>query len=247
MKNNTIRVLLQALVVLLFLSGVYLFIKPEKQAVGPKANQTAPAPKAAKQAKKTTDLPKVSATDWQLVLVNRDHPQEERSPELVEINGIPVDKRIEQETADFLAAAQTIEPQEHLIAGYRSVVQQEELYQSYIAQELANDPTLTQEAAEALVRKYAQPAGTSEHQTGLAIDMSTVDSLNASDPKVAQEIQKIAPQFGFILRYPKGKQTSTGIEYEDWHYRYVGKVSAQYITAHSLSLEEYLTRLKEKK
>ncbi|EQB24228.1 TPA: D-alanyl-D-alanine carboxypeptidase family protein [Streptococcus equi subsp. zooepidemicus] len=247
MKNNTIRVLLQALVVLLFLSGVYLFIKPEKQDVGPKANQTAPAPKAAKQAKKTTDLPKVSTTDWQLVLVNRDHPQEEMSPELVEINGIPVDKRIEQETADFLAAAQTIEPQEHLIAGYRSVVQQEELYQSYIAQELANDPSLTQEAAEALVRKYAQPAGTSEHQTGLAIDMSTVDNLNASDPKVAQEIQKIAPQFGFILRYPKGKQTSTGIEYEDWHYRYVGKASAQYITAHSLSLEEYLTRLKEKK
>lgn len=160
------------------------------------------------------------------------------SPELVEINGIPIDKRIEQETADFLAAAQTIEPQEHLIAGYRSVVQQEELYQSYIAQELANDPSLTQEAAEALVRKYAQPAGTSEHQTGLAIDMSTVDNLNASDPKVAQEIQKIAPQFGFILRYPKGKQTSTGIEYEDWHYRYVGKASAQYITAHSLSLEE---------
>ncbi|HEL0001221.1 D-alanyl-D-alanine carboxypeptidase family protein [Streptococcus equi subsp. zooepidemicus] len=247
MKNNTIRVLLQALVVLLFLSGVYLFIKPEKQVVGPKANQTVPAPKAAKQAKKTTDLPKVSTTDWQLVLVNRDHPQEEMSPELVEINGIPIDKRIEQETADFLAAAQTIEPQEHLIVGYRSVVQQEELYQSYIAQELANDPSLTQEAAEALVRKYAQPAGTSEHQTGLAIDMSTVDSLNASDPKVAQEIQKIAPQFGFILRYPKGKQTSTGIEYEDWHYRYVGKASAQYITAHSLSLEEYLTRLKEKK
>lgn len=111
---------------------------------------------------------------------------------------------------------------------------------------MAKDPSLTQEAAEALVQTYSQPAGASEHQTGLAIDMSTVDSLNASDPQVAKAVQKIAPEYGFVLRFPDGKKQSTGVGYEDWHYRYVGKASARYMTQHNLTLEEYITALKEK-
>lgn len=246
MKHNQLKPLFQLLVVGLFLGSIYLFIKPEKQVLPTTPQHKAASQQVVKQKKSSTRLPKVSPKDWELVLVNRDHITEEMSPELVDVNGISVDKRIEQATADFLAAAQAIDPQEHLISGYRSVAYQAELYQSYLSQEMAKDPSLTQEAAEALVQTYSQPAGASEHQTGLAIDMSTVDSLNASDPQVAKAVQKIAPEYGFVLRFPDGKKQSTGVGYEDWHYRYVGKASARYMTQHNLTLEEYITALKEK-
>ncbi|HEP4049789.1 TPA: D-alanyl-D-alanine carboxypeptidase family protein [Streptococcus pyogenes] len=247
MKHNHFKLLLQTLVVLLFIGGIYLFIKPEKQATKTPSSQQASSQKVVKNSKESTGLPKVSPKDWELILVNRDHMTEELSPELVDINGISVDKRIEQATSDFLAAAQAIDPQEHLISGYRSVAYQAELYQSYIKKEMANDPTLTQEAAEALVQTYLQPPGASEHHTGLAIDMSTVDTLNASDPSVSKAVQKIAPDYGFVLRFPEGKKTSTGVDYEDWHYRYVGKASARYMAQHNLTLEEYIAALKEKR
>ncbi|HES4618633.1 TPA: D-alanyl-D-alanine carboxypeptidase family protein [Streptococcus pyogenes] len=247
MNHNHFKLLLQTLVVLLFVGGIYLFIKPEKQATKTPSSQQASSQKVVKNSKESTGLPKVSPKDWELILVNRDHMTEELSPELVDINGISVDKRIEQATSDFLAAAQAIDPQEHLISGYRSVAYQAELYQSYIKKEMANDPTLTQEAAEALVQTYLQPPGASEHHTGLAIDMSTVDTLNASDPSVSKAVQKIAPDYGFVLRFPEGKKTSTGVDYEDWHYRYVGKASARYMAQHNLTLEEYIAALKEKR
>ncbi|HER8567020.1 TPA: D-alanyl-D-alanine carboxypeptidase family protein [Streptococcus pyogenes] len=247
MKHNHFKLLLQTLVVLLFVGGIYLFIKPEKQATKTPSSQQASSQKVVKNSKESTGLPKVSPKDWELILVNRDHMTEELSPELVDINGISVDKRIEQATSDFLAAAQAIDPQEHLISGYRSVAYQAEPYQSYIKKEMANDPTLTQEAAEALVQTYLQPPGASEHHTGLAIDMSTVDTLNASDPSVSKAVQKIAPDYGFVLRFPEGKKTSTGVDYEDWHYRYVGKASARYMAQHNLTLEEYIAALKEKR
>ncbi|NWO77103.1 D-alanyl-D-alanine carboxypeptidase family protein, partial [Escherichia coli] len=75
-----------------------------------------------------------------------------------------------------------------------------------------------------------QPAGASEHQTGLAMDMSTVNYLNQSDADVVEKVTAIAPEYGFVLRFPKGKMESTGVDYEDWHFRYVGKESAKYMT-----------------
>jgi len=91
-----------------------------------------------------------------------------------------------------------------------------------------------------------QTEGASEHQTGLAIDMSTVDSLNEADPDTVAKVKELAPKYGFVLRFPDGKTSSTGVGYEDWHFRYVGKESAEYMTEHNLTLEEYLALLKEK-
>ncbi|HEP1509026.1 TPA: D-alanyl-D-alanine carboxypeptidase family protein [Streptococcus pyogenes] len=247
MKYNSLNYLVQLLIVIVFLGGLYLFIKPEESVTPTQLNKKEIQQKDIKKTDRLRALPKVSVEDWELVLVNRDHITKEMSPELVDINGISVDKRIEQATSDFLAAAQAIDPQEHLISGYRSVAYQAELYQSYIKKEMANDPTLTQEAAEALVQTYLQSPGASEHHTGLAIDMSTVDTLNASDPSVSKAVQKIAPDYGFVLRFPEGKKTSTGVDYEDWHYRYVGKASARYMAQHNLTLEEYIAALKEKR
>lgn len=190
-------------------------------------------------------LPKVSSSDWELLLVNRNHYTKELNPELVMIDNIWVDRRIEEQVRGFLAAAQAIDANEHLISGYRSVAYQADLYEGYVQQEMAADPSLSREKAERLVQTYSQPAGASEHQTGLAIDMSTVNSLNQSDETVVRQVQDLASDYGFVLRFPAGKARVTGVEYEDWHFRYVGVQSAKFMKKNQLTLEEYVNLLKE--
>ncbi|WNZ89660.1 M15 family metallopeptidase [Streptococcus iniae] len=245
-NNNVLGFLLKGLIVILFISCLYMFIKEDStQTVH--NQQSKQVVKSSQKKNKGAHLPKVSATDWQLTLINRENMKEELNPVVVEINGIFIDERIADATAEFLVAAQAIDPQEHLISGYRSVETQTQLYQSYIEQEMASDPSLTPEAAEKRVQAYSQPPKASEHNTGLAIDMGTSDYLNQSYPDSVKQIEKIAPDYGFVLRFQEDKKHSTGVGYEDWHYRYVGKESAKYMTKHNLSLEEYIALLKEKK
>lgn len=87
----------------------------------------------------------------------------------------------------------------------------------------------------------AQP-GCSEHQTGLAIDIATKDSgltIHFENTFAFQVLKENAHHFGFILRYPKDKETLTGYPYEPWHFRYVGEEIATIIYEHNLTLEEY--------
>ena len=142
------------------------------------------------QSKDTKGLPDVSPKDWKLLLVNRDNKSKELNPELANVYGVSVDARIAKNVEEFLAAAQEINPSYHLISGYRSVAYQTELYNSYVQQEMADDPTLTESQAEKKVQTYSQPPGASEHQTGLAIDMSTVDSLDEADPATVAKVKK---------------------------------------------------------
>lgn len=81
-------------------------------------------------------------------MVNRDHITAEMNPDVTDIDGVKVNSRIAENTRKFLAAAQEIDSSEHLISGYRSVAYQEELYNNYIAQEKANNPSLSQEEAQ---------------------------------------------------------------------------------------------------
>ena len=189
-------------------------------------------------------LPQVSPDDWELLLVNREHPTEELSPELAVVGNVYVDARIAEATEQFLLAAQEIDPSEHLVFGYVSVDYQTELYRYYVEQELLADPNLTQEEAEKKVQTYSPEPTVSEHHTGLAIDMSTVDYMNQSDPATVSKLASMAPQYGFVLRYPKGQEAVTGMPYEDWHFRYVGVESAKYMKKHKLTLEAYLDKLK---
>ncbi|MDN6212049.1 MAG: D-alanyl-D-alanine carboxypeptidase family protein, partial [Lactococcus sp.] len=188
-----------------------------------------------KDKQQSSNLPKSKASDWNLVLVNRENPKDELNPELTQLGNIVVDSRIAQSAEAFLTAAQAINPAEHFISGYRSVAYQETLYNQYVAQEMAADPSLDHTAAEKVVQTYSQPAGMSEHQTGLAIDLSDVDSLNEST--TAKEIAAIAPTYGFVLRFTEAGKPSTGVGYEDWHFRYVGVENAKYMTEHNLTLE----------
>ncbi|MFS9042118.1 M15 family metallopeptidase [Streptococcus cristatus] len=188
----------------------------------------------------SSDLPKVSVDDWELTLINRSHLQEESHPRLTQIDDILVDNRIAENTRQFLAAARAIAPGETLISGYRSRAEQTELYEEALA--LAEEEGLSRQEAEQEVQKRIQLPGASEHQTGLAIDMSEPEGQN---DEVANKIAEIAPKYGFILRYPEGKSDITGVDFENWHYRYVGVESAQYMQKHHLVLEEFLALLKE--
>lgn len=226
-------------------AGVGIFyLKPQwlpmNFAEDKKVETTTPKKVEKKEEKPKTDLPQVSTKDWNLVLINRDNKLAELNPQLVDVEEIKVDSRIAEQTKQFLAAARAVAPEESLISGYRSVEEQTELYNERVAQLEATG--LSHEEAEAQAQTQVQVPGASEHQTGLAIDMS---APNGQSEEVAQQIIALAPQYGFVLRYPEGKNAITGVDYENWHFRYVGVENAQYMVKHQLVLEEYIQKLKE--
>ena len=226
-------------------AGVGIFyLKPQWLHMGSvedkKVETSIPKKVEKKEEKPKTDLPQVSSKDWNLVLVNRDNKLAELNPQLVDVEEIKVDSRIAEQTKQFLAAARAIAPEESLISGYRSVEEQTELYNERVAQLEATG--LSHEEAERQAQAQVQVPGASEHQTGLAIDMSAPNGLSE---EVVQKIIALAPQYGFVLRYPEGKNAITGVDYENWHFRYVGVENAQYMVKHQLVLEEYIQKLKE--
>lgn len=89
---------------------------------------------------------------------------------------------------------------------------------------------------------YSGRPGNSEHQTGLAVDVYNQDETYTNFEKTEEYIwmQDNAYKYGFILRFPKGKEKETGYEFESWHYRYVGKNIAKIIKENNISLEEYI-------
>ena len=92
-----------------------------------------------------------------------------------------------------------------------------------------------------LADTYSARPGYSEHQTGLAFDVTSL-STNFDTFGYSNEynwLQEHAAEYGFILRYPKGKEYITGYQYESWHYRYVGVEAAKYIKENNLTFEEY--------
>ena len=131
-------------------------------------------------------------------------------------------------------------------SGYRSYQYQASLQNSYVRDEKSRNPSLTQAEALAIVRTYSAAPGSSEHQSGLCVDLMTTSKSNLDETFESTAafawLQKNAAQFGFILRYPKGKEAITGYTYEPWHYRFVGRDAAIEITEAGLTLEEYLTK-----
>lgn len=85
---------------------------------------------------------------------------------------------------------------------------------------------------------YSARPGYSEHQTGLCVDINSVED-DFADTKEAKWLATNAYKYGFILRFPKGKEIITGYQYEPWHYRYVGVEAAKKIYDENLTLEEY--------
>lgn len=234
--------LLAALIGLIFLQEM---INPQKNQAAQPLAQAPEGPKVLKVLNSNQDLPDIDPETWELLLVGPKNPAEAMSPELSEVSGFMVDSRIAEATGNFLAAAQAIDPNVHLVAAYRSFDDQSYTYETFLTQEMEGRQ-IGREAAEAYVQAYYQAPGTSEHMTGLAIDLSTVDTVNLMDPNVASQLMTIAPDYGFILRYKESYKPQTGHPAEDWHFRYVGVESARYMTDYDVPLETYLIQLKHR-
>ena len=113
-------------------------------------------------------------------------------------------------------------------SGYRSYQEQEELYNSYAL-----------ERGTELADEVSSRPGHSEHQTGLAFDVNDT-SFDFENSAEAEWLTKHCAEYGFIIRFPDGKEKYTGYTYEPWHIRYLGTKLAKEITDSGLSLEEYL-------
>ena len=119
-------------------------------------------------------------------------------------------------------------------SAYRSYAVQQQTYQHWVS---VNGQRLADQLS-------ARP-GYSEHQTGLAIDFSSPEGCRLEecyeDTRAGRWLAKNAPNYGFILRFPKGRQAITGYLFEPWHYRYLGKdLAAQYTVSGAGTLEEFL-------
>ncbi len=126
------------------------------------------------------------------------------------------------------------------VSGWRSMTQQQAIW---------ND-TLKESGPE-FTRTYVAVPGCSEHQTGLAIDLGLrqehIDFIcpDFPDTGICGEFRRYAADYGFILRYPAGKEQITGIGHEPWHFRYVGVPHARIIAENDLTLEEYIEWIKQ--
>lgn len=116
----------------------------------------------------------------------------------------------------------------YISSGFRSFSDQYRIYNNYV-------DSYGQDAADT----FSARAGHSEHQTGLAFDLNTIDDSFADTAEGAW-VAENAHYYGFIIRYPKGKEAITGYKYESWHLRYVGVELATELYQSGLTLEEYL-------
>ena len=185
----------------------------------------------------TTEAPPVDES-WKLLLVNASHPLPENfTVELKALrNGHHVDERIYPELQQMFDDARAVGIYPLINESFRTAERQQQIMDKYIAgyeaQGMSHDDAVKK--AQSIV---ALP-GTSEHQLGLALDI--IAEFDTDSTATWNWLRDNAWRYGFILRYPADKVDITGIDYEPWHFRYVGKQAAEEITKQGLCLEEYV-------
>lgn len=190
-----------------------------------------------------SDLPDIDITSWEYVLVNASNNIGDYAPQTEKLEGQELDSRIIQAMKDFVAAARAEGLNVYLSSGYRDYNTQSYLYNRKIGQGYS-----AEDAA-----RIVAPPGTSEHQTGLACDITDryyeLKDSSLENTALYQWMSQHCHEYGFIVRYPKDKsgmttadaaESVTGIIYEPWHFRYVGVEAATYIMENGLCLEEFV-------
>ena len=180
--------------------------------------------------------------DWQLLLVNSWNPiPEGYKPELTELwNGESVDSRIYPDLQAMFDDARAAGLEPYVTSGYRTDQVQQSLMDEEIADYTAQG--YSEEEARSIAEQWVAAPGTSEHQIGLAVDISMENTGTRGASDVWKWLMDHSYKYGFILRYPEDKTDITGISYEPWHYRYVGKEAAKEIYRRGVCLEEYLNK-----
>ena len=193
------------------------------------------------------EQPAINREDWNLVLINPAHAiEKELEMTFDEVQGYKFDSRIAGRVRELIAAAKEDGYSLAIVSGYRTMDRSRVLYANKIAEYQAmgyDEATARVEAA-----KWVAPPGTSEHHSGLAMDIVSGDYYTKYSDLVeefenepeAVWLRENCARFGFILRFPKEKVEVTGINYEPWHFRYVGEEHAAAIMEQGLCLEEYL-------
>lgn len=216
-----------------------------------KGGRASPLPVGAGEKNRDDSIAVVADADDPLVLVNKTRklPDGYRPPDLVRPNvpfvpTAPAERRLMRREAaesleELFAAAGRAGLDLKAVSGYRSYESQAALYAYYVRTE-----------GEQHASQYSARPGHSEHQTGLAMDVSCGAVGYRLEPSFAETkegrwLAAHAADFGFIIRYPKGKEALTGYAYEPWHIRYVGRSVARDIAASGLTLEEYIEKTTE--
>lgn len=182
--------------------------------------------------------------NWQLRLVNSENPMPKNyAIETVTLSsGLKVDKRCYPDLQDMMDDCRAAGLSPIICSAYRTQEYQEDLFRKKVDWYL--EQGYDEKYAEEEAGKEVAVPGTSEHQLGLALDIvdSSYQTLDEKqeDTDVQRWLLKHSWEYGFILRYPTGKSDITGIIYEPWHYRYVGKEAAEQIHNANICLEEYL-------
>ena len=182
------------------------------------------------------------ADDWQLLLVNQwNSLPDGYAPELTELwNGESVDSRIYPDLQEMFDDARAVGLNPYVNSGYRTAQVQQSLMDEEINDYMVQG--YSEAEARRLAEQWVAVPGTSEHQLGLAVDISMEDTATQTTSDMWQWLMKNSYKYGFILRYPEDKTNITGISYEPWHYRYVGREAAEEIYRSGLCLAEYLSK-----
>lgn len=180
----------------------------------------------------TPTYPAPTSDTLSSMVVNKKHPNDPVDYEPSDLIAVGNGQQLRKEAARAVLLMQQAATAEgagiYMGSGYRSYATQASLYASYVAKD-----------GKALADRYSARAGYSEHQTGLVMDFTPIDD-RFDESKQYAWLQTNAHKFGFVLRYPEGKEDVTGYMYEPWHWRYIGVTDATAMKASGkTTLEEY--------
>lgn len=192
-------------------------------------------------------VPVSEIENWKLTLVNPWHTLSANdSIQLVQlVNGQSVDERCYPELQNMMDDCRAAGLSPYICSSYRTWEKQNHLFEENVRTLMAQG--YSEEEARTETAKNVAIPGTSEHQLGLAVDIVDqnyqVLDEEQEDTATQKWLMENSWRYGFILRYPTEKSDITGIVYEPWHYRYVGKEAAEIIYNEGICLEEYLERM----
>ena len=254
--HTNICIIIMILIVLI-LTIVYKFIAYQKEVqasletsanVEELYNTTKPEEADINEEENKKDIDS-NTSDWELLLVNKNHKVPDGySVELEEVEIThKVDKRIADSLEQMLTDARKEGLSPIICSSYRTNAKQQKLYNNKVTE--YRRWGYSSEEAKELASYWVAIPGTGEHETGLAVDIVSKEYQILDEKQEQTDVQKWlienSYKYGFILRYPTDKKDITMINYEPWHYRYVGIDNATYMKEQDMCLEEYIDYLRQ--
>lgn len=186
--------------------------------------------------------------EWNLILMNRTHFIDEDYVARIILtqlsNGQSVDSRCYPDLQKMMDDCRAEGYSPVICSSFRTYQKQTQLFEQQVDTYI--NQGMDRKAAEAKAEQSVAIPGTSEHELGLAVDITDMNNQKIVSGMESQPVQRWLMEnswkYGFILRYPADKSDITGIVYEPWHYRYVGYDAAKYIYENQITLEEYLEK-----